>query len=136
MMLIVLFLISFIVFLLIDLLWLGIIAKSLYWSYLGPLLRSPPNWPAAFVFYALFVVGMIVFAIYPAILKKSVSYAFIYGALYGFFTYMTYELTNLAVLKDWPVGIVAIDILWGTVLSSLVAGISTWIYLSWFGSNI
>ena len=72
----------------------------------------------------------------PAILKKSVSYAFIYGALYGFFTYMTYELTNLAVLKDWPIGIVAIDILWGTVLSSLVAGISTWIYLSWFGSNI
>lgn len=123
------FLISFIVFLGIDLLWLGLIARKLYVHYMGHLLRTPPNWPVAFLFYSLFVVGLMIFAIQPALDQKNVSHAFKMGALYGFFTYMTYDLTNWAVLKDWPAGIVGIDILWGTVLSTLVAGISTMIIL-------
>ena len=123
------FLISFIVFLGIDLLWLGLIARKLYVHYMGHLLRTPPNWPVAFLFYGLFVVGLMIFAIQPALDQKNVSHAFKMGALYGFFTYMTYDLTNWAVLKDWPAGIVGIDILWGTVLSTLVAGISTMIIL-------
>ena len=96
---------------------------------MGHLLRTPPNWPVAFLFYGLFVVGLMIFAIQPALDQKNTAHAFKMGALYGFFTYMTYDLTNWAVLKDWPAGIVGIDILWGTVLSTLVAGISTMIIL-------
>ena len=123
------FLISFIVFLGIDLLWLGVVARKLYVHYMGHLLRTPPNWPVAFLFYGLFVVGLMIFAIQPALDQRNTAHAFKMGALYGFFTYMTYDLTNWAVLKDWPAGIVGIDILWGTVLSTLVAGISTMIIL-------
>ena len=123
------FLISFIVFLGIDLLWLGIVARKLYVHYMGHLLRTPPNWPVAFLFYGLFVIGLMIFAIEPAVQQKSIAYAAKWGALYGFFTYMTYDLTNWAVLKDWPAGIVGIDILWGTVLAMSVASASTYIIL-------
>lgn len=127
-------LISFIVFLGIDLLWLGIIARKLYVHYMGHLLRTPPNWPVAFLFYGLFVVGLMIFAIEPAVQQKSITHAAKWGALYGFFTYMTYDLTNWAVLKDWPPGIVGIDILWGTVLAMSVATASTYIILALSGS--
>ena len=123
------FLISFIVFLGIDLLWLGIIARKLYVLHMGHLLRTPPNWPVAFLFYGLFVIGLMIFAINPALEQRSIPYALKYGALYGFFTYMTYDLTNWAVLKDWPSGIVFIDILWGTILAMSVASISVAIIL-------
>lgn len=118
-----------VVFLGIDILWLGFIARKLYVHYMGHLLRTPPNWPVAFLFYALFVVGLMIFAIQPALDQKNIPHAFKMGALYGFFTYMTYDLTNWAVLKDWPAGIVGIDIFWGTILSALVAGISATIIL-------
>lgn len=124
-----LLLIAIPVFLIIDLIWLGFIAQSIYAHYLGHLLLDTPNWAAAFLFYFLFLIGMLIFVIHPAIEKMSLSHATRYGAAYGFFTYMTYDLTNYAVLKDWPFAIVPIDILWGTVLSLLVATITTWIYL-------
>ena len=123
------FIITFIVFLSIDLVWLGFIARKIYVFHMGHLLRTPPNWPVAFLFYALFVVGIIIFAINPALDQKNISHAIKMGALFGFFTYMTYDLTNWAVLKDWPAGIVWIDILWGTILSLMVAGISTFLIL-------
>ncbi len=123
------FLISFSVFLTIDLIWLGVVARKLYVHYMGHLLRTPPNWPVAFLFYALFVVGIMIFAIAPAIEQKNVAHAFKMGALFGFFTYMTFDLTSWAVLKDWPAGIVWIDILWGTTLSMMVAGISCFLIL-------
>ena len=123
------FIIAFITFMIIDLLWLGVFAWPIYKKYLGHLLVTPPNWPVAILFYILFIIGMIVFVIDEAVLKKSVKFAFRRGALFGFFTYMTYELTNLAVLAEWPLGIVPIDILWGTVLASSVCGITTLIYL-------
>ena len=123
------YIISFLVFLGIDLLWLGIVARRLYVYYMGHLLRTPPNWPVAFLFYGLFVLGLMIFCISPALQKNSVTHAIKMGALYGFFTYMTYDLTNWAVLKDWPPGIVWIDILWGTVLAMSVAGLSTLIIL-------
>ena len=126
------FLVSFTVFLAIDLLWLGIVARKLYVHYMGHLLRTPPNWPVAFLFYALFVIGIMVFAILPAYEQKNIGYALKWGALFGFFTYMTYDLTNWAVLKDWPSGIVAIDILWGTILAMSVAGLSSYIFIKFF----
>lgn len=115
------YLLTFIVFLMVDMLWLGVIAKNMYQKFLGEFLTENVNWTAAFVFYILFVVGISIFAIYPAISKDSVWNAIIMGALFGFFTYATYDLTNLATLKDWPLPIVFIDIVWGSVLSALVS---------------
>ena len=108
------------VFFAIDLLWLGVIGKNIYQKYLGHLLGDV-NWGAALIFYLLFIVGIFIFSIIPGLEKDSVSHALIYGVLFGFFTYATYDLTNLATLKDWPLQIVFIDILWGVVLTGSVA---------------
>ena len=105
----------------VDLLWLGIIAKNLYQKYLGDFLSDKVNWTAAFIFYLLYVAGILIFAVYPAVNKGSVLNAILLGALFGIITYATYDLTNLATLKGWPLPIVFIDILWGAVLSSIVS---------------
>jgi uncharacterized membrane protein len=122
---------TFVVFLLIDLLWLGVVAKGLYRNQLGGLLAEEVNWAAAIIFYLLFVAGIFIFAIVPGLQKASLPYTLLYGALFGFFTYATYDLTNLATLKGWPVKIVVIDIVWGVVLCTLVAAagfhISKWL---------
>ena len=115
------YLLTFIVFLMIDMLWLGVIAKNIYQKYLGNFLTDNVNWTAAIIFYLIFVAGISIFTIYPAVNKGSVFYAIMMGALFGFFTYATYDLTNLATLKDWPLSIVFIDIIWGSVLSALVS---------------
>jgi uncharacterized membrane protein len=115
------YLLTFIVFLMIDLLWLGIIAKNLYQKYLGGFLSDKVNWTAAFIFYFIYVAGISIFAIYPAVQKGSAFNAILMGALFGLFTYATYDLTNLATLKDWPLPIVFIDILWGAILSATVS---------------
>jgi uncharacterized membrane protein len=112
---------TFAVFLVIDLAWLGFIAKDLYKKYLGDLLSDQVNWTAAIVFYLLFVVGVFIFAILPSVAKDSLVSAITLGALFGFFTYATYDLTNLATLKNWPLNLVFIDILWGAVLTSIVS---------------
>jgi len=105
----------------VDMLWLGVIAKNIYQKYLGGFLSDNVNWTAAIIFYFIFVVGISIFAIYPAVNKDSVFNAILMGALFGFFTYATYDLTNLATLKSWPLTIVFIDILWGTTLSAIVS---------------
>ncbi len=115
------YLLTTVVFFAIDLTWLGFIAKGLYNRLLGPLLAEQVNWTAAITFYLLFIVGIFIFAIAPAVDKSSWSHALIYGALFGFFTYATYDLTNLATLKDWPAQMVFIDIAWGAVLTGSVA---------------
>jgi len=109
------------VFLIVDLLWLGVIAKNIYRSQIGDLMKATPNWAAAIFFYALFIVGTMIFCVIPAVEKGSLTHAIVYGALFGFFTYMTYELTNLAVLKNWPRGIVPVDIIWGIVLTGTIS---------------
>lgn len=110
-----------IVFLIIDLAWLGFIAKDLYKKYLGSFLSENVNWTAAIIFYLLYIVGISVFAIYPAVNKDSFVNAIVLGALFGFFAYATYDLTNLATLKDWPITIVFIDIIWGSILTASVS---------------
>ena len=102
-------------------------AKDLYRKHLGGFLSDQVNWSAAFIFYALFIVGIFIFAILPAAEKNSLGYAVVYGALFGFFTYATYDLTNLATLKNWPLKIVFIDIIWGSVLTGTVAAAGYWI---------
>lgn len=115
------YVLTFLVFFIIDMAWLGFIAKGLYNKFLGNFLHSEVNWTAAIVFYLIFIIGISIFVIYPAVAKNSVNYAIIYGALFGIFTYATYELTNMALLKDWPVQIVIIDIIWGAVLTAIVS---------------
>ncbi|MDT8402192.1 MAG: DUF2177 family protein [Bacteroidales bacterium] len=115
------YVLTFIVFLAIDMIWLGLVARDLYRKYLGDFLSDKVNWTAAFIFYLVFVIGISIFAIYPAVNKDSVSNAILLGALFGFFTYATYDLTNLATLKSWPLPIVIIDIIWGSVLSAIVS---------------
>jgi uncharacterized membrane protein len=109
------------IFFALDMLWLGVVAKSLYREQIGFLLKTEFNWPAAFLFYGIFIAGILFFAVAPALETGMWTKALLLGALFGFFTYATYDLTNLATVRDWPVLITAVDLAWGTVLSALVA---------------
>ena len=125
------YLLTTIVFFAIDIVWLGVVAKDLYAKHLSHFMADNVNWTAAIIFYLLYIAGILVFAVYPAVEKNSFSYALIYGAFFGLVAYATYDLTNLATLKDWPVKIVIIDLIWGTVLTASVAVsgfyIATWV---------
>jgi uncharacterized membrane protein len=123
-MLIKIYLIAVIVFFAIDMLWLGIIAKNFYQNQIGSLMKKDISWTAAIIFYLLFVGGVVFFAINPAIQENSWIQALYLGALFGFITYMTYDLTNLATLKNWPLKLAIVDILWGTVLATLVSTVT------------
>jgi uncharacterized membrane protein len=104
--------------LLLDGLWLGVVATDLYRNGIGPLMRDKPDLGAAAAFYLLYTAGTLVFAIRPALAAKSALRALQSGALFGFFCYMTYELTNLATLRGWPLNVVLADMAWGTVLTA------------------
>jgi uncharacterized membrane protein len=114
-------------FLLIDLLWLGVVAKGFYRRELGDLLRQPIGKVAALAFYLLYPLGLAVFVIPQALGAGGggVSEAFIRGALFGLFAYGTYDLTNLATMRGFSTKIALVDWLWGTVLTGTVAAIAT-----------
>jgi uncharacterized membrane protein len=112
---------SLVVMLLLDLVWLGVIAKKMYADALGPLLADAPKLVPAIAFYLLYPVGVVIFAISPALAAGSWTQALVRGALFGFFGYMTYEFTNLALIRDWPASLVAGDIAWGVVLTAAVS---------------
>ena len=119
-----LYLLTVPVFFVIDIIWLGVVAKSFYQKNLKYILSPNVNWTAAIIFYLIYIAGILIFAVLPAVAKDSLRHAAVWGALFGFFTYATYDLTNLALLKDWPIIIVIVDILWGMVLCSAVATLS------------
>ena len=121
------YLITFLVFFTIDLVWLGVIAKNLYANALSHLMAPSVNWIAALIFYASFVVGILVFVVEPTLANPNLTRLVMTAALFGFITYSTYDLTNLATLKEWPLHITLIDLVWGTTLSTLVSVISVWI---------
>lgn len=110
----------------IDMLWLGVVAKGFYQSKLASFL-GPVNWLAAIVFYLLFIGGVLFFASFPAAEAASLKKAIMLGALFGFFTYMTYDLTNMATLSNWPLAVVIVDILWGMVLAGSTAVVGYYI---------
>lgn len=118
------YLVSVPVFFLIDMFWLGLVAPGFYKSQIGHLLSQSVNWPVAIVFYLLFLVGLIIFAIAPAIEAKAWTHALLYGALFGFFTYLTYDFTNWATMKDWPALVSIVDVAWGTFLSATTATVT------------
>jgi uncharacterized membrane protein len=115
------YLLTTLVFFVVDMLWLGLIAKNIYRKYLGALLSETVNWAAALIFYLLFIAGIFIFVIYPSIEKQSPGKAVVLGAIFGLITYATYDLTNYATLKGFPVNVVIIDLIWGTFLTTLVS---------------
>ncbi len=124
---ILLYLLTVPVFFAIDMTWLGFIARNFYKNQLGFLMRTDIVWWAAILFYLLFIVGILYYAVLPAHEAGDWTRALVLGALFGFFTYMTYDLTNYSTIKDWPLAIVLVDTLWGVVLSASVATISYFI---------
>lgn len=121
-----LYLVAAATFVVLDLIWLGVVASGLYRRIMGDLLREHANVPAAVAFYLLFLVGLTYFAIAPAVESGSVGDALFKGALFGLVTYATWDLTNLAVLKGFPAAIVPIDMAWGTALGAGVSSV-TWL---------
>lgn len=117
-----------ITFAVLDLLWLGIVAKPFYNSQLGELRAETVNIPAALAFYLIFVTGIMFFAVMPGVRAGSLWIAILYGAALGFLCYATYDLTNLATLRNWPLALSLVDIAWGTFLT---AAASTGGMLAW-----
>lgn len=111
-------------FLAIDLLWIGVIARDFYRGQLGPLMLEQPRMGVAFLFYALYCLGLVIFAVLPGLRAESLVNAALLGAAFGFFAYATYDLTNLATLKGFPVKMAVVDIAWGTLLGGVVAAAS------------
>jgi len=116
--------ISLVVFLFIDMIWLIFISRSLYSKHLGYIMAPKVNFLAAFIFYMIFILGLMVFVINPALMKESWTSALFLGMFFGIVTYATYDLTNLATVKDWPIIITVVDLIWGTVVSGITAFIS------------
>ncbi|MDH3254732.1 MAG: DUF2177 family protein [Acidobacteriota bacterium] len=108
----------------IDLLWLGVIARSFYRSELGHLMRGDVNWAAAVAFYVVFVLGIVVLVVWPAMERESLAQALLLGALFGLVTYAAYDLTNLATLEGFPLRLVVVDMIWGMALCAGISGIT------------
>ncbi len=108
-------------FFVIDMIWLGLVAKKFYRDQLGFLMRERVSWPAAVVFYVFFIVGLVYFVVYPALGQDSWFYALWTGAFFGLICYATYDLTNLATLKNWPLKVTLVDLAWGSVLSAVLS---------------
>ena len=109
------------IFFAIDMVWLGYVAKGFYQQSLARFLAPDVNWSVALLFYLLYIAGILIFAVLPALEKDALGRAALLGGLFGFFTYATYDLTNLATLEDWPLKVVVVDIAWGVVLCAVVA---------------
>jgi uncharacterized membrane protein len=111
-------------FLVIDLLWLGVVARSFYQEHMGHLMRANVNWAAAIAFYVVFVTGIVVLVVWPAIERQSLAQALALGALFGLVTYAAYDLTNLATLEGFPLTVVLVDMAWGVVLCTSISAIT------------
>ncbi len=118
---------TIIVFFIVDFIWLGTVAKSFYRNEIGSLLLDKFNIPVAILFYVMYVVGIVIFAVAPALNSGSLKTALMYGALFGFFTYATYDFTNLATLKGYTTKLAIVDTIWGTCLVGVTSVVGTWI---------
>ena len=120
--------VAFVIFIIIDLLWLGLIAKDLYQKELGHLMKQNVNFPAAMIFYVIFVAALTVFVLVPGIESGSLVKTLMLGALFGLASYATYDLTNYATMEGFPLKMVFIDLAWGTSLSTLISLFTYLIY--------
>jgi uncharacterized membrane protein len=115
------FIFTAVVFLALDFVWLGFIAKDFYRTQLGPLMLEKPLLGVAIVFYLLYTIGIVGFAVAPALATDSWMRAMAAGALLGLVAYSTYDLTNLATLRGWSMKLSLVDVAWGTVVTSIAA---------------
>ena len=120
-----LYLLTLAIFFLIDMIWLGLVAKNFYRQQLGGMLSPTVNWPAAILFYLLFIAGLLTFVILPALAKGGALQALWQGAFFGLVAYATYDLTNLATLRGWPLRVTVVDLIWGAALGGLVSWCGT-----------
>ena len=127
-----LYLIAVVTFFVIDLTWIGLIARDFYQKYIGYLLAPQVNWVAAVAFYLLFVGALVFFVIVPAVEEGSWTRALLWGAFFGLVTYATYDLTNLATTKNWPLIVTLVDMLWGTFLAASISTITYFISQRFF----
>ena len=112
---------TFVVLLVIDMIWLGVVAKGMYQEGMGDLMSPNPRLAFAGAFYLIYPIGLLLFAIVPGVEAQSVLRAAVLGALVGMFCYGTYDLTNLAVIRNWPLALSFIDIVWGALVSGVAA---------------
>jgi uncharacterized membrane protein len=122
-------------FLLVDMAWLSTMAPRFYRPTLGDIAISGVNLPPAIMFYALYPVGLIIFATIPALKNGSISTAVVSGALFGFFTYATYDLTNHATLRNWTLQLTLIDVAWGTILAAITSAVTFWVVSKFVGAG-
>jgi len=115
------YLVSLVLFLALDAVWLLFIAKDFYQKNIGSIMRAEPNLYAAGLFYLIFLAGLVTFVTNPALLKESWTHALFFGMFFGLVTYATFDLTSLALLKDFPVKVVIVDLLWGMFIGGAVA---------------
>jgi uncharacterized membrane protein len=121
------YLVTLATFVALDMAWLGAMASRFYKPMLGDIAIAGVNLPPALVFYAIYPIGLLIFAIEPALRAGSWANAPIYGALFGFFTYATYDLSNQATLRNWTLSLTAVDVVWGTVLGALTSAVTFWV---------
>lgn len=117
---------AIIAFFIIDFIWIGIVASGFYNEQIGHLRGRKVNIPAAVIFYLIYIAGILVFAVKPALAVDALRPAIIYGALFGFFCYAIYDFTNYATLEGWPLKMVVVDIVWGVFLTTSVATTAAW----------
>lgn len=126
---------TFVIFMVIDLLWIGVLMKDFYRDKIGFLMAKDVRWGAAVVFYVLYIFGVLYFVVLPVVESGGgVEAALFKGALLGLLCYATYDLTNMATLAGWPVSMVVVDMIWGTVLTALVSGGSFLLASKWIFS--
>jgi uncharacterized membrane protein len=125
------YLVTFVVFLAVDAVWLGLVAPRFYASQIGPLMAKRPKWAAAGLFYLLFVAGLVVFCVSPGVRDGAFRDVALRGAFYGLVTYGTYALTNLAVLEGWTVLAAVVDMAWGATLAGVTSALSVWLAGLW-----
>jgi uncharacterized membrane protein len=118
------YLLAGVIFAGLDAIWLVIVANKFYKSQLGSMLRPKPNFVPAVIFYLLYILGIVIFALDPALGQHSFSYALGHGALLGLIMYATYDLTNLSTLKKWPAKITYVDLAWGTYATAFTTVIA------------
>jgi uncharacterized membrane protein len=121
---------SLLVFVSVDFLWLSAMVGRVYRPIMGDIALANVNFPPAVGFYGLYPIGLVIFAVVPAMKAESLPTALLYGALFGFFTYATYDLTNQATLRNWTIQLSLIDMGWGTVLAASAAAVG-YLVASW-----
>jgi uncharacterized membrane protein len=122
-----LYLITLALFFLIDMIWLGLVAKGFYRARLGAMLSPRVIWPAAILFYLLFIAGLQLFVVAPALAQGGAPQALWRGAFFGLVAYATYDLSNLATLRGWPLAVTLVDLAWGAVLGGAVSFVAAFI---------